>query len=74
MIKFSLKTSPIRADALRQAQISMATGKVYLENGQLQGIEGIGSLTLPKKSIRETNQSLSHPYFWSGFTMVGNPW
>ncbi|NET02414.1 MAG: CHAT domain-containing protein [Sphaerospermopsis sp. SIO1G1] len=76
MTKFyqSLKTSPIRADALRQAQISMATGKVYLENGQLQGIEGIGSLTLPEKSIRETNQSLSHPYFWSGFTMVGNPW
>ncbi|WP_353929047.1 CHAT domain-containing protein [Okeanomitos corallinicola TIOX110] len=76
MTKFyeSLKTAPIRADALRQAQIAMATGKVYLENGQLQGIKEIGSLPLPEESIQEPNQSLSHPYFWSGFTMVGNPW
>jgi CHAT domain-containing protein len=47
MIKFyqQLKTAPIKAEALRQAQIEM---------------------------IR--SDSLSHPYYWSAFTMIGSPW
>lgn len=47
MIKFyqQLKTAPIKAEALRQAQLEM---------------------------IR--SDSLSHPYYWSAFTMIGSPW
>lgn len=76
MTKFyeSLKTAPIRAEALRQAQVAMATGKVFLKNGQIQGLEPVSSLPLPAASIDEPDRSLSHPYYWAAFTMVGNPW
>ncbi|NDJ20632.1 CHAT domain-containing protein [Nostoc sp. B(2019)] len=76
MTKFyeSLRTAPIRAEALRQAQVAMAKGEVYVKNGQVQGLRTVRSLLLPAESINETEQSLSHPYYWAAFTMVGNPW
>ena len=76
MTKFyeSLKTAPVRADALRQAQVTMAKGKVLIQDGKLRGLETVDSLPLPPESLEEPNISLSHPYFWAGFTMVGNPW
>ncbi|MBW4687873.1 MAG: CHAT domain-containing protein [Komarekiella atlantica HA4396-MV6] len=76
MTKFyeSLRTAPIRAEALRQAQVAMAKGEVYVKNGQIQGLRTVRSLSLPTESINETEQSLSHPYYWAAFTMVGNPW
>jgi len=40
-----LKKAPIKAEALRQAQLAMLN-----------------------------DEELSHPHFWSGFTIVGNPW
>jgi CHAT domain-containing protein len=76
MTKFyeSLKTAPIRAEALRKAQVAMLKGEVYLKDGHLQGLEKAGNLSLPTESFENPNQSLSHPYYWSAFTMVGNPW
>ncbi|MBD6620213.1 CHAT domain-containing protein [Komarekiella sp. 'clone 1'] len=76
MTKFyeSLRTAPIRAEALRQAQVAMAKGEVYVKNGQIQGLRTVRSLSLPTESVNETEQSLSHPYYWAAFTMVGNPW
>jgi CHAT domain-containing protein len=75
MTKFyeNLKTAPIRAEALRQAQVAMAKGQIYLKNGQVQGL-GIGDLLLPANSVALPDGPLSHPYFWAAFTMVGNPW
>ncbi len=67
-----LKLDPIKAEALRQAQLSLINGKVRIENGQLVTPEGIFPLPVQLKSI--TNKSLKHPYFWSGFTMIGSPW
>ncbi|NEP12885.1 MAG: CHAT domain-containing protein [Symploca sp. SIO2C1] len=40
-----LRTAPIKAEALRQTQISMLREPKY-----------------------------QHPYYWAGFTMIGNPW
>ena len=40
-----LKTQPIKAEALRQAQLSL---------------------------LKE--EEFKHPYYWSSFTMIGNPW
>jgi CHAT domain-containing protein len=76
MTKFyeSLKTAPIRAEALREAQIAMATGQVYIKNGQVQGLKVVGNLPLPTESIGQTDLLLNHPYYWAAFTMVGNPW
>jgi len=39
-----LQKAPIKAEALRQAQLAMLKGE------------------------------FSHPHYWSGFTMIGNPW
>ncbi|WP_375477640.1 CHAT domain-containing protein [uncultured Nostoc sp.] len=73
MTKFydNLKTSPIKAEALRQAQVAMVKGQIYVKDGQVQGLGVVGNLPLPADSADE---SLMHPYYWAGFTMVGNPW
>ncbi|MBE9104386.1 CHAT domain-containing protein [Nostoc cf. edaphicum LEGE 07299] len=73
MTKFyeNLKTAPIKAEALRQAQVAMVKGQIYVKDGQVQGLEVVENLPLPADS---TDESLMHPYYWAGFTMVGNPW
>jgi CHAT domain-containing protein len=68
----SLQTAPIKAEALRAAQIAMLQGKVYIENGELHGTNSRIVLPPALKNLRPEN--LSHPYFWSAFIMVGNPW
>jgi CHAT domain-containing protein len=65
-----LKSAPIKAEALRQAQIAMLKGQVYLEKGQLHWLGG----TEPLPPNLSQNKKLSHPYYWSAFTMIGNPW
>ncbi|MEH1936996.1 MAG: CHAT domain-containing protein [Nostoc sp.] len=76
MTKFyqNLRTAPIKAEALREAQVAMAKGEIYVKNGQVQGLGVVGNLPLPTDSVDEAEQSLMHPYYWAGFTMVGNPW
>ncbi|HBB33646.1 MAG TPA: hypothetical protein DDZ80_25000 [Cyanobacteria bacterium UBA8803] len=64
----------IKAEALRQAQIAMLRGETYLERGQLQGIPNLGEIPLPDELVSQGNKKLSHPYYWSGFTMIGSPW
>ncbi|WP_062296498.1 CHAT domain-containing protein [Nostoc piscinale] len=67
-----LKQAPIKAEALRQAQIAMLKGEVRLENGKLKTSHG--DLPLPPVLLELGDKSLTHPYFWSAFTMIGNPW
>jgi filamentous hemagglutinin family protein len=67
-----LKQSPIKAEALRRAQLAMLKGKVRFQDGKL--ITNSGNFTLPPTLINWENQQLSHPYYWSAFTMIGNPW
>lgn len=68
----SLQTAPIKAEALRAAQIAMLQGKVYIENGELRGTNS--RIVLPPELKNLRPEHLSHPYFWSAFIMVGNPW
>jgi CHAT domain-containing protein len=67
-----LKTAPIKAEALRRTQVAMLKGNVKLQNGQLK-ISGI-DVNLPPALKQLGDKDLQHPYFWSGFTMIGNPW
>lgn len=67
-----LKRAPIKAEALREAQIAMIKGQVRIEEGQLHTSQG--TISLPP-SLREVeNNDLSNPYYWAAFTVVGSPW
>jgi len=67
-----LKQSPTKAEALRQAQLAMIKGDVRLQGGNL--ITSHSRIPLPPQLAKLGNKDLTHPYFWSAFTMVGNPW
>jgi CHAT domain-containing protein len=67
-----LQQAPIKAEALRRAQVAMLKGEVKLEDGQL--ITPSQTLPLPPELAKLGNQTLSHPKFWAAFTLIGNPW
>ncbi|MBC7882158.1 MAG: CHAT domain-containing protein, partial [Anaerolineae bacterium] len=67
-----LKNAPIKAEALRAAQIDMILGRVRIEKGQL--ITPQLKTALPDELKNLGNVILTHPYYWSGFTMIGSPW
>ncbi|MEM9770818.1 MAG: CHAT domain-containing protein [Cyanobacteria bacterium P01_D01_bin.73] len=62
---------PTKAEALRQAQLAI------LRNGAIVDapIENIASLQASEVLFSPTlTIDLTHPYFWSGFTLIGSPW
>ncbi|NEQ27724.1 MAG: CHAT domain-containing protein, partial [Microcoleus sp. SIO2G3] len=67
-----LKEVPIKAEGLRQAQLAMLRGEVKLQGGQL--VTSRGSFPLPPELAELPDRNLSHPYYWSAFTMIGKPW
>lgn len=68
-----LRTAPIKAEALRQTQLAMLRGEVGIEGGQLRS--SFARYPLPPTLAQlGDKQQLSHPYYWAGFTMIGNPW
>ncbi|MEH2381782.1 MAG: CHAT domain-containing protein [Nostoc sp.] len=68
-----LKVAPIKAEALRQAQIAMIKGQVVIENGKLR--TSVRAVDLPSESPESKLQpNFKHPYYWAAFTMIGNPW
>ncbi|HIK32885.1 MAG TPA: CHAT domain-containing protein, partial [Oscillatoriales cyanobacterium M4454_W2019_049] len=70
-----LGQTKIKAEALRQAQISMLRGETRIESGRLFGVglpeQGI---LLPPELSNLDDRDLSHPYYWSAFTTIGSPW
>jgi filamentous hemagglutinin family protein len=54
----------VKAEALRQAQLAMLQGNLHLTSSKL---------TSPSLSENTKNQTLSHPYYWAGFTLIGSP-
>jgi CHAT domain-containing protein len=69
-----LKKAPIKSEALRQAQLSMLRGETRIENGKV--IASNRTVTIPAASpdAKVALKKLSHPFYWSAFTMIGNPW
>jgi filamentous hemagglutinin family protein len=67
-----LKVAPIKAEALRRAQLAMMKGEVRIVGGQLQ--ESGEKLPLPPELAKLGDRSLEHPYYWAAFTMIGSPW
>jgi CHAT domain-containing protein len=67
-----LKEVPIKAEALRQAQLAMIRGEVRIEKGQL--VTPNYTIPLPPQLADLPDRELTHPYYWSAFTLVGSPW
>ncbi|MGL5836029.1 MAG: CHAT domain-containing protein [Waterburya sp.] len=65
-----LDTTLNKAEALRQTQLQMLEGNVKVANKQVKLSNGVG-LDLPA-DFPDGTLSLSHPYFWSSFTLIGN--
>jgi filamentous hemagglutinin family protein len=67
-----LQTTTTKSEALRQAQLAMLRGEVRLEGGSL--VTPKGNFALNEELQKLGDRTLTHPYFWSAFTMIGNPW
>ncbi len=70
-----LPDAPIKGVALRQTQLAMLRRELVVAGGQLRG-NGIRGVPLPAALLQADprDRDFAHPYFWSGFTMVGSPW
>jgi CHAT domain-containing protein len=66
-----LRTAPIKTEALKQAQLALLKEQVRVEDGQLRLSDG-RLIPLPPAIAARGDQILSHPYFWSAYTLVGN--
>jgi len=67
-----LQQSPLKAEALRQAQLALIRGQVRIEEGYL--ITPNHRIALPPELANLPDKELTHPYYWSAFTLVGSPW
>jgi CHAT domain-containing protein len=71
----NLQSTPIKAEALRQAQLALLRGQTKVEGPQLRLVTRSGqSIPLPSELAQVKGLDFSHPYFWSGFSMIGSPW
>jgi CHAT domain-containing protein len=63
-----------KVEALRQAQLEMIRGKVSRELLAQRGVGGVGKLgqAATAKSPSQNSISVSHPYFWAPFILVGD--
>ncbi|WP_162182972.1 CHAT domain-containing protein [Neosynechococcus sphagnicola] len=69
-----LHTQTLKVEALRETQIALLKGSVEIRNGQLFSPAITTPVILPSQLGRQSNVSLSHPYYWAAFTMIGSPW
>lgn len=67
-----LRRAPLKAEALRRTQMAMIAGEVRLEGGEL--LTSRGGVSLPPILAQMGDRDLSHPFYWAGFTTIGNPW
>ncbi|MEC4983639.1 MAG: CHAT domain-containing protein, partial [Oscillatoria sp. PMC 1068.18] len=67
-----LRDTQTKIEALRQAQLAMLNGRVRLETGNI--VTSKQEFPLNSEAGKESSRDLSHPYYWSAFTLVGNPW
>lgn len=64
-----LNSTPIKAEALRQTQIAMIQRQLSLKTNPVNRGEPLPPEISPLDSL-----ALSHPFYWAGFTVIGNPW
>ncbi|MEA5468711.1 CHAT domain-containing protein [Spirulina sp. 06S082] len=67
-----LRDAPIKVEALRQAQLAMLRGETRLAGGNIFISDTSFPLTPELAELGDLD--FRHPYFWSGFTLIGSPW
>ena len=67
-----LRSTDIKAEALRKAQVRMLQQKVFVEGSRVRG--SAVEIDLPNAIFKTEAQDFSHPFHWAGFTLIGNPW
>lgn len=67
-----LKSTPIKSEALRKAQIAMLHSETSEESNEVQRLNVAANL--PPTVTENESTDFRHPYYWSGFTIIGNPW
>jgi CHAT domain-containing protein len=70
----NLANAPIKAEALREAQLAMLRGEVRIENNLLYLAGSEQPIPIPDNLQATIGQDFSNPYFWSAFTAIGSPW
>ncbi|MEL6602997.1 MAG: CHAT domain-containing protein [Cyanobacteria bacterium J06614_10] len=69
----ALRTTSTRAEALQQAQMSLISGEVGITDGTIYGRGDDAIANIP--ALSESGRwAFDHPFYWSAFTMIGNPW
>lgn len=68
-----LKQQPVRATALRQAQLTMLQGDLQFVDGTLYGVHGTPLAHFPEQKY-SGRWTFEHPFYWSTYTLVGSPW
>ena len=64
-----------KAEALQATRIAMARGQIRLQGDRILGPNGSILLEgLTPTQQRRVSDGLSHPFFWSGITLLGTPW
>ncbi|NES70720.1 MAG: CHAT domain-containing protein, partial [Okeania sp. SIO2D1] len=70
--KLATQELSVKAEALRLTQLAMLRGEVKIVNGKL--VTSQNTVDLPPELAELQDKDLTHPYYWSGFTLIGNPW
>ncbi len=74
MVQFyqELQTAPTKTIALQRAQLALLNQSVRIEGNTLSNLRG--NTPLSETLMFKAQQDFSHPYYWSTFTVIGNPW
>jgi CHAT domain-containing protein len=68
-----LQTTPIKAEALQNAQIALLKKQVDLNQDAItRALQVNPNSSLHSELVNQAD--LSHPYYWAAFTLIGNPW
>ncbi len=67
----ALQTAPIKAEALREAQLALLR---HQTEDKLQVALRSQQVRMPEEVAQLAKVNLSHPYYWAAFTLIGNPW
>jgi CHAT domain-containing protein len=67
-----LDQSPLRVDAFRRSQLALLRGNTTVRNQTISTAQG--DIAIPRELGQSAATDFRHPFYWAGFSLVGNPW